>query len=168
MLCENCKKKEANIHYTEIFNNKIKEMHFCSVCAEKKGIVNIDFTEKQFNISSLATSSVPNEKILLKTDENNKTCKYCGLSYDIFREEGRLGCSGCYESFSKELIPLIRRIHGRTQHVGKIPEYKKAETFRQKELLGLKRKLKKLVVEEKYEEAAATRDEINLLEKAEK
>lgn len=36
MLCENCKKKEANIHYTEIYNNKTREMHYCSVCAEKK------------------------------------------------------------------------------------------------------------------------------------
>ncbi|MDD5771950.1 MAG: UvrB/UvrC motif-containing protein [bacterium] len=168
MLCENCKKKEANIHYTEIYNNKTREMHYCSICAEKKGIVNIDFTEKQFNISSLISGFVNTEKILLKTEENKKCCKYCGLSYEDFREIGRLGCSGCYESFSKELIPLIRRIHGRTQHIGKVPEYKKAEVFRRKELLDLKRKLKKLIVEEKYEDAAAARDQINLLEKVEK
>lgn len=166
MLCENCKKKEANIHYTEIYNNKTREMHYCSVCAEKKGIVNIDFTEKQFNISSLINNIFNSEKIISKTEENKKTCKYCGLSYEDFSEIGRLGCSGCYESFSKELIPLIRRIHGRTQHIGKVPEYKKVEVFRQKELIALKRKLKKLIVDEKYEEAAAARDQINVLEKA--
>jgi protein arginine kinase activator len=143
-------------------------MHYCSYCAEKKGIVNIDFTEKQFNISSLITNFANTEKISLKAEENKKSCKYCGLSYDDFKEIGRLGCSGCYESFSKELIPLIRRIHGRTQHIGKVPDYKKVEVSRQKELLALKRKLKKLIVEEKYEEAAAARDQINLLEKAEK
>jgi protein-arginine kinase activator protein McsA len=42
------------------------------------------------------------------------------------------------------------------------------EVFRQKELLELKRKLKKLIVEEKYEEAADARDQINILEKVEK
>ncbi|MFH1288457.1 MAG: UvrB/UvrC motif-containing protein [bacterium] len=154
MLCENCKKKEANVHYTEVFNNKTREMHFCSNCAEKNGIVNIDFIEKQFNVSPLITDFV----------NNKKSCKYCGFSYGDFKEIGRLGCSGCYESFSKELIPLVRRIHGRIQHIGKVPESKKAEIFREKELSILKRKMKKLVAEENYEEAATIRDQINILE----
>lgn len=149
MLCENCKKKEANVHYTGIFNNETHEMHLCSGCAKKNGIASI----------------LPSMTGLVS---NKKSCKYCGLSYDDFKENGRLGCSGCYESFSKELAALVRRMHGRTQHIGKVPERKKAEVFREKELLVLKRELRKLIGEEKYEEAAVTRDQINLLEGVEK
>lgn len=149
MLCESCKKKEANVHYTGIFNNETHEMHLCSSCAKKNGIASI----------------LPSMTGLIS---NEKSCKYCGLSYDDFKENGRLGCSRCYESFSKELAALVRRMHGRTQHIGKVPERRKTEVFKEKELLTLKRELKKLIGEEKYEEAAVTRDRINLLEGVEK
>lgn len=148
MLCESCKKKEANVHYTRIFNNETHEMHLCSNCAKKNGIEGI----------------LPSMTGFI----SKKSCKRCGLSYDDFKENGRLGCSGCYESFSKELAALVRQMHGRARHIGKVPERKKAEVFKEKELLTLKRELKKLIGEERYEEAAVARDRINLLEGVER
>jgi len=39
MLCDECKKNEAIIHFTQIVNNKVSKYHLCQECAKEKGIV---------------------------------------------------------------------------------------------------------------------------------
>lgn len=43
MLCDNCGKKEANVHYLRNINGIKKEMNLCEECSEKLGINNIGF-----------------------------------------------------------------------------------------------------------------------------
>ena len=38
MLCDNCGKKEANVHYLRNINGIKKEMNLCEECSEKLGI----------------------------------------------------------------------------------------------------------------------------------
>lgn len=45
MLCENCKKKEANFHKVSNINGKITEYHLCSDCANKANITMDDFSD---------------------------------------------------------------------------------------------------------------------------
>ena len=38
MMCQNCGKKEANFHYTQIINGEKKEIKLCSECAKQMGL----------------------------------------------------------------------------------------------------------------------------------
>lgn len=42
MLCENCGKRPATVHYTQIINGLKTEMHLCEVCAKQKGAIEFD------------------------------------------------------------------------------------------------------------------------------
>ena len=43
MLCQNCKKNEANVKYTEIINGEKKVLMLCEECSHELGIDNINF-----------------------------------------------------------------------------------------------------------------------------
>jgi len=38
MLCQICGKNPASVHFTEIHDNKMSEIHVCERCAEEKGM----------------------------------------------------------------------------------------------------------------------------------
>ena len=47
MLCDNCKKNEANVRYYENINGEKKELKLCEECSKKLGInkkMNFDFS----------------------------------------------------------------------------------------------------------------------------
>lgn len=50
-----------------------------------------------------------------------KVCKHCGYNYQDFLNSGLLGCPRCYESFSRELMPSIQKLHSGLYHTGKQP-----------------------------------------------
>ncbi len=92
-------------------------------------------------------------------------CDQCDLDYSDFRSTGRLGCPHCYDAFAEALDPLLEKIHGQRHHVGKTPGESPAEDrSRDRKLVDLRRRLQALVRDEKYEEAALVRDELNQLE----
>jgi protein arginine kinase activator len=70
-------------------------------------------------------------------------------------------------TFESNLKTLLRRLHGGTQHVGKVylpPDPTHAE--QQERLAGLRRKLDRAVESEDFERAAQIRDLIRTLEGA--
>ena len=88
------------------------------------------------------------------------TCPVCGLSYLEFRSQGRLGCPMDYNVFKKGLLPLIEKMHGSSQHVGKIPANAGVEIVKKNELIQLRKELNESVGKEDYERAAQIRDKI--------
>jgi len=91
-------------------------------------------------------------------------CQKCGMSYDEFQKVGKLGCSGCYETFGNRLKPILKRLHGSVEHSGKVP-VKISKTLRtSKEIEELKGLLSKAVQNEEYEKAAEIRDRIKAIE----
>jgi protein arginine kinase activator len=183
MMCENCKGKEATVHYQEIVNGVNSEVHLCEECAGKKGMISFGF-EKPNSFGNLLSGFLDEEEVQTETVKNGKTqkikCK-CGWTGVEFKKTGYLGCQYCYKTFKKSLTPLLRRIHGNNNHIGKIPvktpvEERVTEKAAKTAAAGLDkdaRKLKKLkdqlhecVKEERYEEAAKVRDEIRSLEQS--
>ncbi|MGE4357173.1 MAG: UvrB/UvrC motif-containing protein [Candidatus Omnitrophota bacterium] len=163
MLCDICGKKQATVHVTEIINNQITEMHICEDCAREKSIQ----MEQQFGVSDLLAGIAD-----LGTTLGEKTkaelklkCENCGMTYEDFKKIGRLGCSECYASFRKNLVPLLKRIHGSVQHLGKVPQKMVKEAKRKSEIDILKEKLQEAIQKEEFEEAAKLRDRIRDLEK---
>jgi protein arginine kinase activator len=101
------------------------------------------------------------------------------MTYEDFKKIGRLGCGECYRTFRESLTPLLKRIHGATQHTGKVvlaalsepkePAVKSsskasARSPKTADIDALKEKLKKAIENESYEEAARIRDQIRSFE----
>ena len=166
MICEECGKRPATLHLTKIVNGEKNEYHICEQCAQEKGDVFTGF--HNFSINNLLSG-------LLKFDPMQKSgrestvskplrCETCGLTYAQFTKSGRFGCSDCYKFLGDKLDPLFRRIHGNTQHIGKVPERTGGQLKIRKELEQLKSALQRYVASEEFEKAAEMRDRIRMLE----
>ncbi|MBI3316270.1 MAG: UvrB/UvrC motif-containing protein [Candidatus Omnitrophica bacterium] len=167
MLCDECGKNKATVHLTEIVNEQITKLNLCESCAKEKG----SDAEQHFGIADLlaALSDVQTTPEPGGTVVKNK-CGHCGLTYEDFKKVGRLGCSECYTVFRSSLAPLLKRIHGSNQHMGKSPspdhlKEQKALSKLHEDLRTVKEELQKAVKREEFEEAAALRDKIKFLEK---
>jgi len=96
--------------------------------------------------------------------EDNFACPQCHLTYREFKITAKLGCGICYEAFTKELLPLMRRIHGSTAHVGKLPTGLDETSRNRREVKRLRDALRQAIAQEEFEKAAAIRDELKSLE----
>lgn len=189
MKCGNCGNNEANVRYTQIINGVKKEMHLCEECSRKLGIG----ADLNFNMSMDIPSffgeifdEYNNLSLLpsLGTLKEEK-CNTCGMTYEEFANTGKFGCQECYDIFSYRLDPILKSIQGNNRHIGrkarsidpdivKNMEEKKNEISEEKEVkendtvVKLKMELKKAIKEERYEDAAKLRDEINSLDNKEK
>lgn len=90
-------------------------------------------------------------------------CPNCGFTREDFKEKGRLGCSQCYETFSKGLSKVLEKVQNGTRHKGKGAVGVAAKNP-YKEIAALKERLQELVLTEEYEEAAKLRDQIRAIE----
>ncbi len=171
MLCQNCGENEANIKYTQIINGVKKEMSLCSKCAKELGIEDINFN-MPIHFSSFLDDIFEKNDFMPNLLENPKelTCENCKMSYDDFLKEGKFGCSTCYDTFSNKIDVLLKNIQGTNRHVGRSSQNneenkKQIEEKRpNNKVEELKERLKVEIQEERYEDAAKTRDEIKKLE----
>ena len=156
--CRNCS-KPATMHITDIREGEVHELHFCESCAH-------DYMQSTDPDPSDSPGAFPfkfaNEQSLSELDQSE--CPNCGITFREFRSQGRLGCPHDYVAFGAELLPLLENIHGETQHCGKVPKRAPAASQRQYQLIKLRNELRSAVDEEKYEDAARLRDEIQTLE----
>ena len=164
MLCDVCGKNPATVHLTEIIDEQMNELHLCEECARHKSAA----MEQQFGLSDLLAGMVDFQKPSSKEEEIVAIkCPACGLTYADFKKIGRLGCGECYNIFRKYLAPLLKRIHGSNQHIGKNPVKIKTTVKLNKKKSGLeelKKQLQKAILQEAFEEAARLRDEIKEME----
>jgi len=162
MLCDICGKKEATVHLTEIINDQMTKLHLCEECAKKKG----SEMEEHFGLADLLAGLADLGTSVTTVKEKKIKCPSCGLTYSDFKRLGKLGCGQCYETFKSYLMPLIKRIHGSDVHMGKIP-HKKGKLPKPKhvDIEELKKRLKKAIELEEFEEAARLRDEIKKYER---
>jgi len=162
-LCQSCKQNPATIHYTEIKGpEKVRELHVCEACAQREG----------FTSGPVLAALPPMLASLVKSPKGPGApaprCPTCGISFAEFREKGRLGCPNDYEFFQEHLDPLLEKIHGSSEHKGRLPRGSGPEAGRRNDsLLRLRRELQQAVKAEQYESAARLRDEIRRLETTE-
>jgi len=176
MICQNCQKEEATVHFTEVIDGKANELNLCKKCAEKKGIsLTISDAFSEFISSMTEDQGHP--------EDDARCCPRCGLSFKELRRGGRLGCGECYKTFESSLSALINNIHKGPKHTGKSPagfekgakkkpalapvaEAKKDDVVMDKEskIKELREKIKAAIAGEEYEKAAHLRDWIKDLE----
>jgi protein arginine kinase activator len=161
--CDSCGEAEAIVNLTQVVKGQASTHHLCEKCAAEKGLETGEVPTSFPLTDFLAQMGHP--PVSGTTPDDTTTCEFCGLSFADFRDSGRLGCPHCYSTFEAHLKGLLRRIHGSTQHIGKV--YLPADptqTEREKRLDGLRRKLTRAVDSEDFERAAELRDEIRTLE----
>jgi len=154
MLCQKCNEKQAIVHFMQVINGAKMEWWLCENCAgdvDMPKIKNFDINMSDFLGSYLGGSTARIPTIM---------CKGCGMTYEKFSEQGKLGCCECYETFKKQLELPLKRIHGATTHIGKIPNRFGTEDAK---VAMLKKDLVDAIAREDFENAARLRDEIRAI-----
>jgi protein arginine kinase activator len=166
MKCQNCNANEANVHVTKIINGVKNEMHLCEECAKHKQELGINTISFGFPMSfqNIVDGLFEVMGSPQPITTQGEVCSVCGMTFADFRNIGRVGCSNCYNTFSKNMLPLIKRVHGNIQHTGKIPKRTGGIIKVRRDVEKLKEELRSLVENEEYEKAASVRDEIRNLE----
>lgn len=163
MLCEKCKKNQANTYYKTTVNGKTAEMCLCGECAEKLGIGSVwadnSFFDEPF-FGSLFDDSFFGKALGLASPRSVKRCPDCGATLDYISQSGKVGCATCYDTFEKELQAAIMRAQGSVKHLGS----EKPENEKEKKAEVLREEMKKAIEAEDFEKAAKLRDEIKGLE----
>lgn len=169
MVCQECGKRPATLHFTKIVNGEKTEFHFCESCAREKGEI-IPGTSNGFSIHSLLSGLLDldpagNGQGSGSRGQQASRCEECGMTYSQFGKLGRFGCSSCYKYFSDRLDPLFKRVHGNVTHVGKIPKRSGGKIQVKRKIDELKKEMQYRIVQEEFELAAEIRDQIRELEK---
>ena len=155
MLCDNCKKNEATIHFNYLHDGKITTSNLCGDCAKAKeekgelGSLGFNLAEVLFNLGKLQASLQPKVETR-KENGSALVCSSCGWTLEKLRNNsGRLGCPDCYRTFAPMIAEACCGSAGTA-----------ALEF---ELEQQKHELDEHVRREEYEAAAICRDRISQL-----
>ncbi len=162
MMCEHCGKRPATTHITKTVGGKTSKWNLCAQCAAEHGFTGA-FGGFGFDLNDFWGSLFSEPAKIAPTD--TVRCEDCGRSFREIAELGRPGCPTCYRTFYDRLLPSIQRIHGKTQHTGKVAAPIATETVsRESELQQLREQLANHIKNQEYEQCAALRDRIRALE----
>jgi len=165
MLCQSCNKRAASVQYIQYINGEKIEIYLCEECAKQSGYM---INGINLGISNFLSSfmGLMQPEYAHKDDIHKKpACEKCGLTFEQFQKNGRLGCDNCYSTYRNKLDSLFRRIQGgNVKHTGKTPKRAEKSIKNSIELEEQRMLLKKALQDENYEEAAILRDKIKKLE----
>lgn len=155
MLCEKCGKRDATTHIRTVINGTVYDKNLCEHCAMEQGVNLSPQTSLSDMLASMFTGFRSDRQ------ENQKRCPVCGATFGDIANSGKAGCAECYNTFKRELLPYLKRVHGSTKHIGKIPDNVSVTAVTQKDSVAdLREELNRLIAEENYEQAAVIRDKI--------
>ena len=165
MMCEECGVRPAKFHLMTIINGDKVERNLCPSCMARhqKQIPGIDFSNLAGILNSILENRNVEEQSRLEAEYEGCTCEQCGMTYAEFQKCGMLGCANCYQAFKTPLTALLQRVHGNTQHAGRVPGGARSGTSIRMNIDRLRQKLQKAVADEEYEQAAKLRDAIRAL-----
>ena len=158
MVCDVCKANQATVFLTQIVDGKMQKVNLCESCSKEKGVTD----PLSFALVDLLPGLGAGQAV--ENDAPVQRCPACGFTQADFKKTGRLGCAVCYETFAEGLEGLLKAMHRRTAHTGKVPARLRRSIELGARMQQLRRDLEKAVVEENYESAAQLRDQIRELE----
>lgn len=167
MLCQECGERVATVHVTRIINGQKQENFLCESCAREKGelglLVDPKFLMHQFLAGIMGGGGSGQDSAEAALPKGGE-CATCGMTYQEFSAGGRLGCPACYQHFSENLDPLLRRVHGAAVHTGKVPVRSGGAIRLKRDIAEMRRQLTARVEKEEFEAAAELRDAIREME----
>jgi len=167
MLCDECGNSEAEVHLTAVEADEMRSLHLCVECAARRGFPSAEDAESTESnpplvdfIAQLGASGPSAQAPAVA-----EPCPFCGTSTADFRRNGRVGCSQCYVHFETQLRGLLRRIHGSSQHAGKLYLSESSDiSDRLGQISSMRRRMRRAIETEDFETAADLRDRIHELE----
>lgn len=170
MICENCKERPASVIITQGYVGESTEQHLCEKCAFQSEAFHFNPNQEPLSIQQFLSQWFNGADSLQQQEERQSTvqelqCPECSLTFNKFLDNGKFGCATCYETFRERLPRVFEKLHsGHSTHIGKIPvSYNKLFAVKRK-IEEVRVKMQQAVSEERFEEAAALRDEANALQ----
>ncbi len=164
IMCDECGARPANIHLTTIVDGEKKDFNLCGECLARKKELNLDFNAIATRLSRMIRQK--QEKAAeseAETPVPDICCPQCGTTYAQFRASGHLGCAQCYEAFRQPLSEWMEKTCGASRHAGRSSGGVACSVSLRMQLEKLRRRQKRAIADEAYEEAARLRDEIRAL-----
>jgi protein arginine kinase activator len=156
--CDLCGKSEATLPVQRVDKDgKRTDLVVCAECAVRHGFAAGEAKPAPGEVLSELKGRVAEE-------DSRLACPRCGLSWADFKRGGRLGCSDCYAVFHDRLEPVVRRIHGAAQHVGRTPSGGRKHAQAKMNVQKLREALASAIKQEDYEQAAGLRDRLRTAE----
>jgi protein arginine kinase activator len=112
MKCDVCE-NEASVFLTQIINGQMTTVNLCETCSKAKGVTE----ETGFGLAEAFLT--PSQRV--DTDTMEVVCNACGFTASQLKKISRMGCPECYSAFSEGLDGLLRNMHKGTRHIGKRP-----------------------------------------------
>ncbi|WP_346331190.1 UvrB/UvrC motif-containing protein [Prosthecobacter sp. SYSU 5D2] len=153
MKCDVCE-SEATVFLTQIINGQMTTVNLCDACSKAKGVTD----ETGFGLAEAFMSQTP-PPISAET-----ACPDCGFTAAQLKKIGRMGCPECYNTFREGLEGLLKSMHKGTRHVGKVPHQIVTQNAIAGNLGHLREELASAVRDERYEDAARLKSEIESLQ----
>ncbi len=164
MICDKCGEKEANVHLTKIVNGEKNEIYLCENCASQSNEFSFG-TDHNFTFQNLLAGilspAINNESSQNNLLNNKVVCNKCNSSYQEFSQKGLFGCAECYDIFENKLESLMKRIHGNTEHSGKVPQRRGGRLKLKRKINDLRDQMQEAIAMENFEKAAILRDQIH-------
>jgi len=160
MNCDKCGKPSV-YRSTLIVNGVSQTTNLCRDCAIKEGVFTSQPTSIFDDMFSVFADFLPFEKV------EDVVCPVCKTSLREFKTTQKLGCPNCYEAFREEISKIINKISPINRHKQEsIKAIKTAKTKQTKQgkILALREEMKFAVSEERYEDAAKIKKQIQKLE----
>lgn len=158
MKCDKCGKDNAVIKIINEVDGVRKKIMLCKKCS-----LNIDefILGKELNKEEFCDDIGISLNDLVKYINNDltfdtvKKCPVCGVSSEVIKERGSIGCEECYKIFEEEIESLVDEIHGIKDNRQSKYKY----LFGTKEnIQSLEEELKLAIKTEEYEKACILRD----------
>lgn len=160
MNCDKCGKKSV-YRSTLIVNGVSQTTNLCRDCAIKEGVFTAEPASIFDDMFSVFANFLPFEKVA------DVTCPVCKLSLKEFKTTAKLGCPNCYDAFREEIANVIKRIAPFERHkqdsIKPIKSTAK-KVSKEDKILALRQDMAQAVKEERYEDAAKIKKQIQKLE----
>jgi protein arginine kinase activator len=165
MLCQDCHKRQAEVHIKQVVNNQEVVLALCKQCAERRGFAEPLGKTMTFPLADFLSSMVGESGAVVPEQLAQITCPVCGMTYKTFAKTGKLGCGSCFEAYRQPLVDLLRKIHGSTRHRGK--RYTGGDSAMEplKEEARIRDELRRAIEAEDFERAAQLRDTLKEVRK---
>jgi len=172
LICENCKERPASVIIKKGNTGESVEQHLCEKCAFQSQTFHFDPNQEPLSIQQFLSQWFGTAEPF-KTEQQARVNKFdgiecpgCQLTFSKFLDIGKFGCATCYDTFRQHLPNVFGKLHsGHATHTGKIPvSFNRVYAIKRK-VEEVRAKMQDAVKEERFEEAAALRDEANELQK---
>lgn len=154
-LCEQCEQNEAMIQLIDVVQGQKQVVKLCEECAQGKALIDIPKLDIYDNsVAADIFSAFFGPKYHPPRSQEQEALAN-------FQSTGKLSSPEDYDLLRDHLIPMLEKIHGSSEHKGKVPRNKQSKQY---QIEKLEQEMQEAIQQELYERAAEIRDSLRKLQ----